>query len=452
MVGGTDAAQTNTSTAPAMAEAATRPTDIPWSPVLTGALKGRAINALQHVTRVLEGADAGAPDLANGDPGSALFFAYRSMLAPALPWRDRAVSILRRSMDLAASVAHPDAFLHGLTGVAWAIEHLRREFALACDAPQSLIVDVMLRSRLSETPWRGVYDLGHGLVGYGVYALESIAAPAKRALLEQIVLRLHSTSLISHDGATWCTAPQNLNVHQRTSSPNGHFNLGLAHGIPSIIALLGQACTHGVTEDQARRLMDDAIRWLLAQKLPDGSGSSFGTVIPLGVRSVPRQSRLAWCFGDLGLSAALYWAARSVDSSPLAEEMLEIARAAALRSPESSGVKEASICHGAAGNAHIFNRFYQATGRQDFLDAARYWFERTVSYYETSMERCIADAESTDRFVPTPRGWPGHTGIFGGLAGIGLALLSAVTAREPAWDRVMLVSMPPCSEKAREMH
>jgi hypothetical protein len=38
--------------------------------------------------------------------------------------------------------------------------------------------------------------------------------------------------------------------------------------------------------------------------------------------------------------------------------------------------------------------------------------------------------------------WAAEAGILEGAAGVGLALLSAATEIEPAWDRMMLVSLP----------
>ena len=43
-------------------------------------------------------------------------------------------------------------------------------------------------------------------------------------------------------------------------------------------------------------------------------------------------------------------------------EAVAIAERAAARAIEDSGVVDASVCHGSAGLAHIFNRLYQATG------------------------------------------------------------------------------------------
>jgi hypothetical protein len=54
--------------------------------------------------------------------------------------------------------------------------------------------------------------------------------------------------------------------------PRGYYNLGLAHGVPGVIAFLGKVCAVGVACDKARPLLDGAVHWLLEQEGPDGFG------------------------------------------------------------------------------------------------------------------------------------------------------------------------------------
>src|SRR5207249_4814388 len=89
--------------------------------------------------------------------------------------------------------------------------------------------------------------------------------------------------------------------------------------------------------------------------------------------------RSAWCYGDPGVGAALFCAARSINEPKWERDALDIARTAARRPPERSGVVDAGLCHGAAGLGHIFNRLYQATGDEVFAQAARFWFSRTLA-------------------------------------------------------------------------
>jgi hypothetical protein len=46
-------------------------------------------------------------------------------------------------------------------------------------------------------------------------------------------------------------------------------------------------------------MLDGAVAWLLAQRLP-GAGAAFPSYVGAGID--PRPTRLAWCYGDLGLA------------------------------------------------------------------------------------------------------------------------------------------------------
>ena len=118
-------------------------------------------------------------------------------------------------------------------------------------------------------------------------------------------------------------------------------------------------------------------------------------------------------------------------------------RAAATRAPEDSGVVDAGLCHGAAGVAHLFNRMYQATGAPRLGEAAQFWFERTLA-----LRRAGEGMSGFSAWMSAPdgeQGWVADPYFLTGAAGIGLALLAAVTPCEPEWDRVLLTAVPPSS-------
>jgi lantibiotic biosynthesis protein len=104
-----------------------------------------------------------------------------------------------------------------------------------------------------------------------------------------------------------------------------------------------------------------------------------------------------------------------------------------------SGVRDAPLCHGATGVAHIFNRVYQAEGDAECREAAVRWFDRALAMRQP-------DAWIGGFFAMT---WRDPTGPFvpeatpaflDGAIGVALSLLAALTDVEPAWDRLLLLS------------
>ena len=178
------------------------------------------------------------------------------------------------------------------------------------------------------------------------------------------------------------------------------------------------------------------MRWLLARQLPAGKGSCFGTAFVAGEE--PIASRLAWCYGDPGIAATLLVAARAAGEPAWEDKALEVARAAASRPAERSFVRDAGVCHGAAGLAHLFNRFWQASGEEVFRDAARFWIERTLEL--RSPGEGIAGFRAWHAMTGSTGQWAAVPGLLEGAAGVALVLLAAVSPVEPEWDRILLVS------------
>jgi hypothetical protein len=81
-------------------------------------------------------------------------------------------------------------------------------------------------------------------------------------------------------------------------------------------------------------------------------------------------------------------------------------------------VRDAALCHGASGLAHVYARWFHATGERVFRDAARIWIARALAM-PRPIEPCLLE----------------------GAVGLGLALLAALGGEVPRWDRLMLCDL-----------
>ena len=153
-------------------------------------------------------------------------------------------------------------------------------------------------------------------------------------------------------------------------------------------------------------------------------------------------TRTAWCYGDPGIAAVLLSAARSFGRADWESEALDVARRSARRSEQAAQTVDAGLCHGTAGLAHLFNRFHQATGDPELGEAALAWTRRTLD-----MQRPGEGIGGYRSYMTSEKAadgdWSAQPGLLIGSAGIGLALLAAVSGVEPAWDRMLLTAIPP---------
>ena len=336
---------------------------------------------------------------------------------------DRAGGALIAAIEQLAQQGGTAALYGGAARVGWTVAH--HASGDDADAACKAIDDVLVRQLEG---WTRDYDLISGLVGFGVYALERGDAGA--AVASAVVTGLEAS--MAHG---WLTEPELLPAHQRETAPNGYVNLGLAHGIPGVIAILAQFCQRGFEPQRSRVVLDSALRRLL-----DGSPRrERGRFVAWQPADHTASTRLAWCYGDLGVAAALLGAGLAIDHDEARTEGLAVALDCAGRTPQQALISDAGICHGAAGIAHLFNRMAQATGESALRGAAVAWIDRTLAMRsELPLAGFPANLPEDDG---KPRLMPDAT-LLTGAGGVALVLHAACSEIEPAWDRLLLVDMP----------
>jgi lantibiotic modifying enzyme len=415
-----------------------------WQPILAGPLREQAQQAVVDIC-----ADLGTANPADAREGPellsqfALLHAYLGIAWNSTEHAEKATAFQEQSIERLADTPIAPALYGGFTGIAWIVEHLQHpplgDPASADDGDPNEEIDSALLSYLETPVWKQTYDLIGGLVGFGVYALERLPRKSAEALLSRILDHLAAMATRENGEASWWTALELIPPISRDHLMTGHYNLGVAHGVPGVVGFLAQLNTAGLLQNKVRPLISGAVAWLLKQRLPKGSDSVFATTTGHPGASPP--SRAAWCYGDPGIALVLLAAARSFGEREWEEQALAIGREVAQREPKKCGVNDAGLCHGASGLAHLFNRFFQATGEDVFLKAARFWFGQALQMRKPGAG--IAGfapwyPKDTERDV-----WSMTRGFLMGGSGIALALLAAITDLEPRWDRLLLASVSP---------
>lgn len=397
----------------------------------------RAWKVIDDIAQALrskaENLDPGAdPGVAGGTAGLALFYAYLGAETGSEEWTGLAHRLIEHSIDALSERPLVPDFYEGFTGIGWALDHLRGMlFEEGDDDGHDPLGDSLVQV-LGRSYKRGDFDLIGGLAGYGIYAFHALPRPAARRSLQLLVERLIEIGESVDGGFSWFTPPDVLPDWLREQEPNGRYNLGASHGVASVISVLGMCAAAGVMSGAQRAILDRAVDWLLAQKQVGKSWCFANSVVegkPAG------RDRLAWCYGDPGIAAALFTAARHCGHAGWEAAALDVARTAARRPIETSEITDAGLCHGSAGLAHLFNRMHQASGDSLLADAARVWYRYTIDMQRPGVG--IAGYE----FFAAP-GWLPLTGYLPGLAGVGLGLLGGVSSLEPGWDQFLAVSVP----------
>jgi hypothetical protein len=211
------------------------------------------------------------------------------------------------------------------------------------------------------------------------------------------------------------------------------YNLGLAHGTGSIVAMLSLLYQKGYARQQCARLIAQTLRWMWNVR-----NRNHVATFPNAVGETPRDeySRMAWCYGDLGIAAAFYLAGNTLGVARWKDRARYILRkAAARRAYADTTDRDAGICHGSAGVGYIYLKFAGIFGSPLLRKTAHDWVEDTL-------QRALpAPGDNVflhfDPLHPEAPYKP-NLGLLGGEAGIGLVLLSALGA-PTRWDRLLLL-------------
>jgi hypothetical protein len=400
-----------------------------WNPYLQNEEAHEALAVAAELGDLLAALPASEDaSLSRGEAGRALTLAHLDRALPDRGYAGASREALRSAIAAVARQPLGPGLMQGFTGVAWTIAHL-------ADSTAPGAADDALTDLLRRDAWRGGYDHVSGLVGVGVYALERGRAGTE--LLELVVARLCGRAECHNGTATWFTPKAELHpdVHERV--PHGYYNLGMAHGVPGVAAVLAGALDAGIEE--AGPLLDATVNWIEGEILDEGP-SMWPFFVGDGVEVMP--ARLAWCYGDPGIAIALLEAGNARGR----EDWLELAGRTIdnmhARAHGASGVTGASLCHGAAGMAHLCGRLHQATGRPEAADMARHWIAQTLAM-RTCDEDDLGGFSVWDPIDPNEVGGDVQgPGFLAGIAGVALALAAAASDRSPDWDRCLLVSLP----------
>jgi len=374
--------------------------------------------------------------LMGGNTGITLFFYYYYKLKNDDKYLTIANDIIESCFETFQKANQHFTFSGGLAGLAgfeWLIDHCNNEDFINCDTKIIFedVNDILSQNMMFELN-RGNYDYLHGALGYGLRLLNKKNCKDSMKQLTQVVIALEKSCIKENNIVKWGTF--NNEVLNKDD-----YNFGLSHGIPSIIAFLTKVYKLNILPETSLELITKSANFILENKLDIKTYNSF---FPNSVKinnpsTTKKSSRLGWCYGDLGVCASLLQASELSHNNNMKTEILNIlAYNTKRKNLDDNFVVDASLCHGTAGIAHIFNRIYQHTKREEFKDTAIYWYNETLKMAKFDDGLAGYKTWRANKYG----GFQNNYSLLEGIAGIGLSLISAVSDIEPKWDECFLLS------------
>jgi lantibiotic biosynthesis protein len=237
-------------------------------------------------------------------------------------------------------------------------------------------IDEILEEQIEVFFEQDNHDLLHGVIGLGIYFLEK----DKLDLVNKIVGFLIERSSIKDDQVFW-------KKYDKYKTYTTVIDMGNAHGNSSILYFLSKILVKIPTDERIKNLIKGNITFYLKNKqaLNDSICTYFPTLINAtdfeNNTHKPENSRLAWCYGDLGTLYTLLIVTIQINENVIYNDIVAMLKNLAQRRLETeSFVIDSGFCHGTSGIAVIFDKIYNHTGKNIFLETSKYWIEETLKY------------------------------------------------------------------------
>ncbi len=210
-------------------------------------------------------------------------------------------------------------------------------------------------------------------------------------------------------------------------------NLGLAHGIPSILVILSNIYRSNGDKEILTDLIEPGIGFLQKfSKKKINSVSRFPTRIIDGKGIWP--SRMAWCYGDPGIGTAILQIGKNCSRPDWKSLGLEILKSASRRRErENSRVTDACLCHGSSGLAMIYYHAGLETDYEPFFETSQFWAKETLNYGKhPEIQGNYIFHTGENQFYP-------RYNLLEGITGEGLFLIAMLEGEKPGWAEGLLL-------------
>ncbi|MCZ4693792.1 hypothetical protein DWB61_09730 [Ancylomarina euxinus] len=315
----------------------------------------------------------------------------------------------------------------GIAGFSWCISLLSQNGIIDCDDDFFENFDLILEKQIKIMFENNQVDQLNEALGIAQYFIKR----GNLKILEFSVDFLAKTVVTINDENVWEWEPWN-------KRDTFVYDFSLAHGITGKLAFLYQCFQLGVKKSLCKEIIIKGLNFL-TNNIQDITKSKcffpnqvLANSYNSGQNST-QYSRLAWCYGDLGVWYSIYNIASGIglnDFVKLAIDGLKIT--SKRRGFDDTSVVDAGFCHGSSGIAYIYNKLWRQVSDSDFQQAALYWYDETVKYGENDYKYLAGNFEERDFTV--------DDSLLEGNCGVALSYLSFIDSNHINWDNVLLLS------------
>lgn len=334
-------------------------------------------------------------------------------------WRNLALTQLELGCATLNQSNLTTSFFRSAPGFAWVVSKIGNSVGYV-DANDVLTEIGRVYLDVLRSGKKADFDLIDGIVGLVVFA-RSLPVKFRQELLDILWAQLIEQMPVFREGFSWSCGAFKQGC-----------NLGLAHGIPGVLAAFSAALIEGWDCPVARKSLIECGHWLWSQKFEIGNSWSFP--YSTGGES---PARLGWCYGVLGIGIAFVWL------SILDARFVAIAKACLNKSileriSTTHEIGDDCVCHGHVGYTYLTKRIFESVGLQEIaLDDEQQEHDKWIIH--NSLNNIYSKGE-IDHVTQAGK-MVFHT-ILEGAPGVALACAGLYSKNCRTWEGLLLLDIP----------
>ncbi|MDR0262353.1 MAG: hypothetical protein LBJ04_03930 [Sphingobacterium sp.] len=262
------------------------------------------------------------------------------------------------------------SFCNGYAGFLWLLDFFKKNNILD-EAFDLNIYSDQLHRDLNIYVNNDNMDFLHGATGLAYVSLNIFSDPKLELYFNTLLNKVEKTD----EG--YCLSTKFTLEHREV------YDFGLAHGMINLLPILDLCIDRNIYKELAKDIFNGIFNYYINTIGRYSKKSFFPNFLDLTDHNFSSfESRLAWCYGDLGILFLLYKYASKYYSRDKSSFLLDKLKITAKRKDDiDTEIGDYSICHGSTGASIIFKILFIKTGEDIFNEASSYWEKRSMEYY-----------------------------------------------------------------------
>lgn len=364
--------------------------------------------------------------LYDGLTGISLYMYLQYKQTKKLQYKNKLDSLIKQSLTLIENNKQESIFSIGLAGWGWFITFLESQSYIEESEDTLKSIDELLMLDLMRFIRNGEYDLLNGALGIGLYFIKR----GNRKAIE-IILTFFESHLNNNV----------LTIKRKMHKTNEDvFDFGLAHGYAGIAYFFTKCIKEEYYARRSKRVLNATINFIMKNIDDQQKHNSYLPHIKWDNKLERQQTRLAWCYGDLGAFYTLYNTGVLLNDQPLITLSVNaLINSSTKRDNKECMIFDSGFCHGSSGATYLFYKMYHKTNKLEYRIASNVWLKATLLFAN-------ANSMELDRYMffnPNIDGtnkYENSYALLDGITGVGLVYLSILYPGLPIWDECLMLS------------